>query len=219
MQLQDGQPTPRTDQNIVVVYDEKLAWRAGALATAGGRVGRRISDPTPVATSIDGLADYSHTLPFVDVVRQSRPCGSPRAPYDNNCTADALGWPTQDFGYVLITTDSGPPPPDGTGSVIAGVYMVVATGNATVSLSGGVQGKMLNSTYDAATNTLTAYAECTSQGGNFWLSFTDTMRDPSGDGEVRGLTNVRVLQPGYGLDRADDFTDAFLALVTRFDSL
>ena len=51
------------------------------------------------------------------------------------------------------------------------------------------------------------------------MSFTNTARDPIRNPGVAGLTNVSVLQPGYGLDRRADFTDAFLTLVKRFDSL
>lgn len=125
-------------------------------------------------------------MPFVDVVKQSRVCGSPQAPYDGKCVSDGLGWAKQDFGLVLITTNPGPLPPMGTGSVISGIYTVIATGNASVWPSGSVQGFVLNQvpyltaapppplapsrdsplvfqTYDSETNTLLAYVNCTSE--------------------------------------------------------
>lgn len=178
---------------------------------------RTPSDPHPVSTSIDGLADYTHTMPFVNLVKQSRPPGSPRSPYDNNCTVDAAGWPMEDFGLVLITDDGGPPPPLGTGTHIEGIYLISATGNASFIFP-VTSGFLVNQTYTPKTNTLLAYYNLTAS-GNFWVGFEGTQRNPTVPGSGGGLTNVVVLQPGYTLDQASDFSDALISLVSRFDSL
>ena len=188
------------------------------LVLLGAALARAPSDPHPVSCSIDGLADYTHTMPFVNLVKQSRPPGSARSPYDNNCTVDASGWPTQDFGLVLITDDSGPPPPAGTGVLMAGVYTVAATGNASLAFPVS-SAHVLNCTYTPApANRLLCYVNVTAS-GNLWVGFENTQRDPSTPAAGAGLSDVAVLQPGYGLERASDFTDPFLALVSRFDSL
>ena len=132
---------------------------------------------------------------YVDLVKQSRPPGSPRAPWDGNCSVDAAGWPTQDFGLILITDDSGPPPPVGTGTHIEGVYLISATGNASLSFSGST-GSFLNQSYSAESNTLLAFFNVTAS-GNFWVSFEGTQREPGNPAAGAGLTNVVALQPGY----------------------
>ena len=179
---------------------------------------RTPSDLHPVSTSIDGLADYTHTMPFVNLVKQSRPPGSARSPYDNNCSVDAAGWPTQDFGLVLITDDASPPPPQGTGVLMEGIYLISATGNASLIFP-GTTGYLLNCSYSPSpANKLLCFYNVTAS-GNFWVGFELTQRDPANPSSGGGLVDVVVLQPGYGLDRADDFTDALLTLVSRFDSL
>ena len=75
-----------------------------AVACSALAAARAPSDPTPVSCSIDGLADYSRTLPFCDLMKQARSFGSAKSPYDKNCTVGADGWPTQDsFGLIFIT--------------------------------------------------------------------------------------------------------------------
>lgn len=189
-----------------------LKWAAAAVAAHA--LARIPSDPAPVSTSIDGLADYDRTMPFVNLMKSSRPFGSAQSPYDNNCTVDGQGWPTQDsFGVVLLTQDPGPPP---TGVTINGTYSVYAQGNAFVTEVLG-NGVILNSTYDPTMNRLTVFFDILQGGsGLVWLAFRNASRGP---GLGPGLTNVSVLQPGYGYDRVNDFTDPFLTLLSRFDSL
>ena len=187
------------------------------LALSAAALARTPSDPHPVSCSIDGLADYTHTMHYVDLVKQSRPPGSAHTPYDNNCSVDAAGWPTEDFGLVLITDDGGAPPPAGTGTRIEGVYTLMATGNATVAFL-LTQGELLNCSYTAATNALLCFYNVTAS-GNVWVSFKDTQRNPADPAAGAGLVDVAVLQPGYGAARRGDFTDALLSLVSRFDSL
>jgi hypothetical protein len=163
------------------------------------------------------MAEWSRTLHFVNLVYQTRGFGSPQTPYDGNCTKDAQGWPTQDFGVPLITQDSGPSP---YGIAMNGTYLIRATGNATVELV-LTSGSVVNQSYDASTNTLTAFAEIEPEGsGLFWLRFVNTRRSPS-DPLGSGLTNLTVLQPGYGPERGGpfDFTDNLVGLVSRFDTL
>lgn len=65
-------------------------------------VARKPSDPTPISCSIDGIADYDRTLPFCDLMKQTRSFGSASSPYDGNCSVGTDGWPVQDeFGLIL----------------------------------------------------------------------------------------------------------------------
>ncbi|CAF4092013.1 unnamed protein product, partial [Didymodactylos carnosus] len=79
----------------------------------------------PVAANLDGLDDWSRSLPYVDLIRQARVWGSPAKPWDANATTDPItGWPTSDFGVVLATNavDMG------------GIYLLTAQGNAVVTV-------------------------------------------------------------------------------------
>ena len=98
-----------------------------------------------------------------------------------------------------------------------GVYTIAATGNASLIFPDSCA-SLINCTYTPAVNRLLCYANVTAS-GNFWVGFESTQRDPANPGAGAGLVDVLVLQPGYGLERAADFTDPFLSLVSRFDSL
>jgi len=62
-------------------------------------------DPTPIGANLDGVSDYSRTLPFVDLVKQSRRFGTVSTPWDGNCPLNAQGYPTADFGVILADGD------------------------------------------------------------------------------------------------------------------
>jgi hypothetical protein len=80
-----------------------------------------------VSAGLDGLADWSRSLPYVNLVRQARPWGSPEVPYDHNATFDPkTGWPTQYFGMLIATNSVD----------MGGKYLLYAKENAQVSLIG-----------------------------------------------------------------------------------
>jgi hypothetical protein len=87
-----------------------------------------------IGANIDGVADYSYTLSFIDIVKQSRSWGSYQSPWDGNCSAGADGWPNQtDFGNVFLTLGSTGDPTQPTSN---GTWLVRFTGNATIVPSG-----------------------------------------------------------------------------------
>ena len=97
-----------------------LLFAARLSAASNGKVG----------ANVDGVADYSYTLPFVDLTRQSRAWGSEGAPWDGNCTTGSDGWPTQmSFGNVWLSFPS--PPLDAYMPSSVGNYTLVFTGQAT----------------------------------------------------------------------------------------
>lgn len=80
----------------------------------------------PIGINMDGLVDWSNSMPYVNLVRQSRQWGPPSTPWDENATSDPItGWPTSDFGMVLISNayDAG------------GRYLLTVKGNADVKLT------------------------------------------------------------------------------------
>ena len=145
---------------------------AAALALLGVCAEARApSDPTPVSCSIDGLADYSRTQPFCDLAKQARSFGSAKSPYDDNCTIDKDGWPTQDqFGLVFITESTGKG-----GIMMDGVYTLRFIGNATLSAADSTF-TLLNQSHEADTDISIAYIEVPKNGnGQLWIGFTDAL--------------------------------------------
>lgn len=182
-----------------------------ALAPASSRAP---SDPSPVSCSIDGIADYSRTLHFCDLMRQTRPFGSAQAPYDHNCSVGADGWPTQgDFGLVFITLPSGAPP---VGVLIDGVYTLRFTGRAATLSFPVSTATLLNSSYDAAADATLAFIEVPpANNGQLWISWHGAAL-ASG---AAGAKGVMLLQPGCALADPLAVSPSLLSLLTRFDSL
>ncbi len=142
-----------------------------------------------------GLADWARTLPYVNLVRQGRQWGTADNPFNGNATIDpATGWPTCDFGMVLASLNLD----------LGGTYLFHAIGNATISNWEGE----VHQTYDPLTNTITANITMGERTDGIVIVFRNTTGP--------GLRNISLLQPGYNLSRASDFTDLFLAHLSRF---
>ena len=156
----------------------------------------------PIGANLDGLADWSRSRPYVNLIRQARSWGSPDVPYDGNATFDPVtGWPTSDFGMVLATDNID----------LGGKYLLQAKGNAVVSISGGCSGYITNQTYDATTNTLTAIVNIPEGEEQSFLSFRNTTGP--------GLQDIALLQPGYDITSKSNITKVMLAHLSRFNIL
>ncbi|CAF1231406.1 unnamed protein product [Didymodactylos carnosus] len=159
-----------------------------------------VDSQVPVAANLDGLDDWSRSLPYVDLIRQARVWGSPAKPWDANATTDPItGWPTSDFGVVLATNavDMG------------GIYLLTAQGNAVVTVAGGSSaGRIANKTYDPSTNRLTAFVVIPQGASQIMLSFVNT----SG----HGVQNITLLQPNYDLTSQSNITNLMLTHLSRF---
>ena len=188
-----------------------MARRTAALAFLALAGARAPSDPAPVACSIDGVSDYSRSLPFCDLMRQTRPFGSANAPYDKNCTVGADGWPTQpDFGLVFITLPGGAPP---AGVLIDGVYTLRFVGRAELSFPVSTV-VLLNSTFDGVATTALLSVPPVNN-GQLWVGW----RGAAMAGGAPGARNISLLQPGCAPDDPDALSPALVSLVSRFDSL
>ncbi len=156
-------------------------------------------DLVSISAGLDGLADWSRSHVYVNLVRQARVWGSPQSPYDGNCTFDSkTGWPTEDFGIVFATDNVD----------FGGKYLLYAKGNAQVSISGGCSGYITDQTYDPTTNTMTAIVNVPEGESQTFLSFRNT----SGP----GLTDIVFLQPGYDLASKSNISKLMLAHLSRF---
>lgn len=165
----------------------------------------------PLGANIDGVADYSLTLPFINVVRQARTWGSADMPWDGNCSVGADGWPSQaSFGNVFFTASSGPSAPS-----LVGTWLMSWEGQAVpTNLMRGAA--VVNQSYDAATDTTTAaLVVATSESPFIMFGFTNASTARGGP----GIKALRILQPGYGYAEADGFSAPLLALLARADVL
>jgi hypothetical protein len=155
----------------------------------------------PISAGMDGLADWSQSHPYVNLVRQARTWGSPQMPWDGSAKFDPkTGWPLEDFGMVLAS-----------GSLdLGGKYLFYGKGNAQISFT-ACSGYTTNQTYDASTNTMTAIINVPEGEQQLLLSFHNT----SGP----GLTDIALLQPGYNLASKSNITKLTLAHLSRFSIL
>ena len=183
------------------------------VAAAATVAARTPSDPAPVSCSIDGMADYSRTLHFCDLMRQTRVFGSAQSPYDGKCSVGADGWPTQtSFGLVFITLPAGAPP---VGVLIDGVYTLQFTGNSSISFP-VTTATLLNKSYDSARDQTVAYIEVPpANNGQLWIGW----RGATMAGGAQGAKDIKLLQPGCALDDPLAFSPRLVSLVSHFDSL
>jgi hypothetical protein len=155
-----------------------------------------------IGANMDGLADWSRSLPYVNLVRQARVWGSPSSPWDGNATFDPItGWPTTDFGMVIATNNVD----------MGGEYFFYAKSNAQISAVGGSSAYITNKTYDATTNILTAVVNVPQGTTQMMLGFRNTTGP--------GLQDIALLQPGYNLTSKSNITNVMLAHLSRFSTI
>jgi hypothetical protein len=162
------------------------------------------SDRTPMGVNVEGLWDWARLQPFVDVMKSSRPWGTPDAPWDESAQVDAQGWPTGDAGVVINvrTVDAGDEA-KGYRYMTPGVYTLRYTGRAT--LSAGSDIVIRNTSYDAVTNR--SYAEVVI--GNATTQLMMAFRNTSG-----GVRDVTLRLPNY--NDTQTFTNQFAQVLAPF---
>ena len=164
--------------------------------------------------NIAPLSDWgNHDNTFVDVVKSSRGFGSSSSPwgFGNTVPVDADGWPTTDFGDVLVDVGSGDPlkrPYNQTYPTMYGTYHISFTGVGTVGTI--VCCTVQNQKYDAGTNTTTADIIVSPKDSALTISITKTKG---------GVKNLKVIRPGYPADTTQVFTNEFLSMVKPFSTL
>lgn len=172
------------------------------------------ADAAPAATASGGTVPLGAQFgfEFVDLVKQGarfQAIGSAPA-----LTYDANGWPQSDFEFIFLDARRNMPwdGPDfnGVHRNFSGVYHLAFTGQAKlVSLEDPNALVFQNVVYNASTNVTTAAVVLQP---NHWLAaigFTNTKRNPT-DAPGNGITNVRLIRPGYALSTTQVFTNDFL---------
>ncbi|WP_420237317.1 hypothetical protein ACOBR2_17115 [Telmatobacter bradus] len=166
-----------------------------------------------LGVNLGWVNDWDHTQVFADVMKQARKFGSTTAPYDESASVDADGWPTQDAGVLLISSNPG--------SWAAGSYALSFTGQATVAPYGDSNVKVGTVTYTSSTNTSTATVTVGSSFQSLYLVFTNTKRTAS-SASGTGLTNISLMRPtSSGSPHAAGtlFTDRFLSRLGYFSAI
>ena len=172
---------------------------------------------------------------FVDLAMTLRPWQKLTAddcpPFDHACPLveiDEAGWPRTDARTVFFdvrpfgawwSLDQAQCPlcADGTYQMdMRGRYKLRFNGMATMSTEGGAT--VENQLYNLATNMTTADIVVGSGQGLLLLNFIDTIRVPGAD-TGSGITNVRLVRPGYSLDTTETWTPQILKAVEPFGIL
>lgn len=152
-----------------------------------------------LGANLEGIADWSRSMAFADIMKQSREFGQPDKPWVAIKTLDAQGWPTTDFGVILMASQKGVANTGGTYKL-----SFECKGNPSIRAvaSGGTiqnlhrEGGLWKADLDAP------------QGqDSLMLGFTNT------DGGVR---NLHVLRP---LPAEGQFTKVFVDHIRRFGTL
>jgi len=138
--------------------------------------------------------------------------------FSNATSYDAQGWPESDFDLVML---DGRPVPEWAGSIddpeqyrvdYSGTYQGALTGQAEVRASGTAV-TIQNQRYDAGSNT--TFFDVVVGGypganhGLVFLNFRNTRRTPS-SANNSGITNLRIMRPGYDLGTSKVFTDEYI---------
>ncbi|MCL2661545.1 MAG: hypothetical protein FWD64_13645 [Acidobacteriaceae bacterium] len=168
-----------------------------------------LSTATPLGVNIEGVYDWQRSFMFVDAMKSARAFGSPDTPWDESAAVGPDGWPTGDFGCVILTVNT-PDLSQQDFPSIAGTYHLSAVGKADISPTGASQVTVSNLNYDPTTNITTADVIVGPDATNIYLKFTDT---------DEGLKDIKLIRPGYAADTAQEFTDAFLASLQDFQTL
>ncbi len=172
-----------------------------------------VETPTQRTIGINpsGVVSYDLDRPFADVMKSARPhWDTADGLGDAKALEDTNGWPTTDASIVIW---EGIPRNDG-------VYQLSFHGQATVSVSYGY-GTVSNQTYDAASNTTTAFITITDTGPeNCSLIFRQTKRTVTSDTNT-GVTDVRLLRPTSegattSVSPSETFNPVFKQLLSRF---
>ncbi len=176
---------------------------------ASAQCGPQLPNKYPLGAGLNGITDYSQDRIFNDVFKTHRSMSANTTQPWNYVapTMDANGWPTQDFGTVVMTEMA---------STMGGTYKLRFNGQATlgtIASSCTIQ----NQTYDSGTNTTTAdivYPNPITSSNSLMLKFTNTQFSTG----VAGVKNIQIMKPGLDFT-APTFSQSFTDHVSRFDCL
>jgi regulation of enolase protein 1 (concanavalin A-like superfamily) len=168
----------------------------------------------PLGGGLDQVRDYSLGNVFVDVAKQMR---QPQTTsFGADTPVDSNGWPTTDFGSIFITGFSN------SAHIYNGTYKLSFTGRANVSGWSAGPTTVSNVVYNNATNTTTADVIINaSESSTQWYSgliFSSTRRTGFGMPGT-GITNIKLIRPGYASNTTQVFTNEYLAHLKQFTTI
>ncbi|MBM3463832.1 MAG: hypothetical protein FJX76_17185 [Armatimonadetes bacterium] len=159
----------------------------------------------PLGVNLEVNRDWSRSMLFVDAMKSARRFGTAQTPWDMAAPVDANGWPTSDFGVVVMSNL-----PHATGT-----YNLAFIGTATLRAMGSGPVTITGQTYDRATGITRAQvnvgaSQIPGRGTDSFLGFSNTQR---------GVRGMRLIRPGYPADTTQIFTTPFLNRLRPFSAL
>jgi hypothetical protein len=176
--------------------------------------------PGKIGVGLEGIGGRG--LEFVDAAKTLRPwelIGGGAAP------KDASGWPTSDARTVFFDmrpTFAWAPPiddPDAYQINVSGTYKLSFTGQADLSAAEDAASVTIaNKSYNATTNTSTADITLASGKALLVINFSNTRRTAASATNT-GITNVKLIRPGYAATTTQTFHTPFLNAIQNFSTL
>jgi hypothetical protein len=195
---------------------------AGVFSTSGSAGGFNnaqfknvaVTPVVPLGAGLDQVRDYSFGQIFVDVAKQTRTPSQPNL--GPPVAMDANGWPTADFMTIFISGFANQ------AHLYNGTYKVSFNGSATLNTWFTPGGQIKNQVYDASTNTTTAdFVVSATESLDGWsvaLQFFSSKRDANA-AVGSGITNLKVIRPGYDPNTTQTFQTAYLDHLKQFSVL
>ena len=160
------------------------------------------------------------TMGYVDLMKETRPW----TPLGGAATLplDSQGWPQAD-AQIIVRDDRvnqwyNGPDPNAPAIDIGGTYHLSFTGKATLSPDYPNNYSVQNQVYDPATNTTTAELVVSHNTVQIlYIDFTNSVNPASSTGA--GVSDVKVIQPGYAADTTQLFTTDILNDLKPFTTL
>ena len=159
------------------------------------------------------------TLGFVDLMKETR-AWSPLT--SSTLATDANGWPLADAQVVVlddrVNQNFNGPDANAVAPNIGGTYSLSFTGQASLSPDFANNFTVQNQVYNIATNTTTASLVVPQNAFPMLLiDFRNTVNSASSTGA--GVSNVKLIQPGYAANTTQLFTNAMIGDLAPFSTV
>ena len=154
-----------------------------------------------LGVNIDGIADWSTSLTFVDAMKSSREWGNVNSPWVHDVIVDHNGWPTTDAGVIVMT---------GLSSLdISGVYKLSFKGAASTTVVAN-SNNFTTTNYVYKDGVYTMDLTLQPYQSNLFISFKNT---------VGGVKDVKLIRPGYPAVNPPTFTNEFVKALEPFSTI
>jgi hypothetical protein len=215
-------PAPRPTAPVFLPSDMQNKIRPvlfGALALLSGLSCLHAQPESPYAGKMGINIGADQRYAFTDIARSANPWDDGNTPLPP-ALLDENGWPKSNFRTVLM--DERPvaewsnaiDDPDQYRINMAGTYKARFNGRADIRNIGG-SWSIQNQVYDEAGNTTTFDLVIPAPAANHGLvimNFENTRRSPA-DPINSGITNLRIMKPGYGVDSDVVFDPKYLDML------